>query len=245
MRSLWRLPLLVCCAGLPVAAWAQDNCRADPLQGRALYMRGTFNSWGAAENQRLIWACDRYELVTKLHGEHSFKFGDEAWSADADFGAGPAGAAPTPNRPGAVLGAFTLLRAKGPELKQRFDGVHRITLTLVKDQFELRVRGCPDAAPLGDTVLFLRGSLNNWAALDDYAFQYSCDAYYLNIKSTGRQTFKIADATWKDANTFGSGGIGAGAGEYVHVFEGEHTLRLAFEDGKPKLSVGARIEFAF
>jgi cyclomaltodextrinase / maltogenic alpha-amylase / neopullulanase len=251
MTSFWRplrlAPLLGLSLTLP--CWAQtqtqtqDNCRADPLQGRALYLRGSFNSWGAAENQRLIWACDRYELVTKLNGEHSFKFGDEGWSADADFGAGPVGItgmAVTPPVPGAVPGATTPLRLRGTEIKRRFDGVQRFTLTIVKDQFELRVRACPDAAPLGDTVLFLRGGLNNWAALDDYAFQYSCDAYYLNIKANGRQAFKIADTAWKDTNTFGSGGIGAGAGEYVHLFEGEQTLRLAFDNGKPKFSVGPR-----
>jgi cyclomaltodextrinase / maltogenic alpha-amylase / neopullulanase len=232
-KLFWTAALLVCG---PTGAVAQDNCRTDPLQGRPLYLRGSFNSWGTPEEQRLIWACDRYELVTRLKGEHSFKFGDEGWSADADFGGGLAIGA----LPGSVPGAAMTLRAKGPEIKRRFDGVHRFTISPVKDQFELRIRACPDAAPLGDTPLFLRGSLNNWAALDDYAFQYSCDAYYLNVKASGRQSFKIADAGWKDTTTVGPGGVGSNAGDFVQVFEGEQTLRLAFEDGKPKLSVGPR-----
>jgi cyclomaltodextrinase / maltogenic alpha-amylase / neopullulanase len=232
-KWLWVLAGLV---GVPTVAAAQDNCRIDPLQGRALYLRGSFNSWGTPESQRLVWACDRYEMVTRLKGEHSFKFGDEAWSADADWGQGLAMGA----LPGSVPGAAMTLRARGPEIKRRFDGVHRFTITPVKDQFELRIRACPNAAPLGETQLFLRGSLNNWAALDEYAFQYSCDAYYLNIKASGRQSFKIADAGWKEATTVGSGGVGSNAGEFVQMFEGEQTLRLAFEEGKPKLSVGPR-----
>jgi cyclomaltodextrinase len=99
----------------------------------------------------------------------------------------------------------------------------------------LQVSTCPAPAPFGDTVLYLRGTPNNWAALDDWAFQYSCDAYYLNVKLSGRHEFKVADAGWKDATSFGVGG-----GNFAHVFSGEHTVRLAFEDGKPRLSVGPK-----
>ena len=43
--------------------------------------------------------------------------------------------------------------------------------------------------PTGEPVLYLRGGLNNWAALDEFAFTYSCDAYYINVKLTGQQEF--------------------------------------------------------
>ena len=48
-------------------------------------------------------------------------------------------------------------------------------------------------APLGDATLYLRGGINNWAAQDEQAFEYRCDAYYLNLKAKGTQEFKIAD----------------------------------------------------
>jgi len=90
-------------------------------------------------------------------------------------------------------------------------------------------------------VLFLRGTANNWAALDDFAFQFSCDAYYLNVKLSGRQEFKVADAAWTDAHTVGPGGIGGGAvSNFVLDFAGEQTLRLAWAGGRPQLSLGAR-----
>ena len=91
------LPLLV-------AAQQAAACKPDPLAGRTLYLRGTFNSWNASEAQKFTWACNRWELVTRVDGEHAFKLGDEGWSADADFGAQP--------------GAATLER-KGPEISMR------------------------------------------------------------------------------------------------------------------------------
>ena len=149
--------LLVWAAGLGFsqAASAQPACFDDPLNGRPLYLRGSFNSWNAVETQKFVWACRRWEVVTTIKpGEHSFKAGDEGWSRDADFGAGPG----------------NLLLPKGAEIKRRFDnfagGVHRFTLTMTDRtaQPELRIEPCPVPPPLGDTVLFLRGSMNNWAA---------------------------------------------------------------------------------
>ena len=209
----------------PIAS-AQQVCFADPLDGRALYLRGSFNSWNAVESQRFVWACNRWELVTAIKpGEHRFKAGDEGWSKDADFGAGPG----------------NQLLVQGPEIKRRFTefpgGVHRLTLTMADKTSapELRVESCPVPAPLGETFLFLRGSMNNWAALDDYAFHYSCDAYYLNVKTSGRHQFKIADAGWKTTSSFG-----LGTGNFEQMFDGEHTLRLVLDGGVPKLSVGPK-----
>lgn len=216
-------------AGAAVQA-AAPVCRADPLQGRALYLRGSFNSWNALDTQRLGWACNQWQGVARLNGAHRFKLADEAWSADADFG-GRVGA----HGPAPATETSLPLQLRGAEIQRRFDGVYRFTLRMNDDQPELQIEPCPGAAPLGDTVLFLRGTLNNWAALDDYAFQYSCDAYYLNLKASGRHEFRIADAGWKDAST-----VADGAGNFVHVFDGEHTLRLAWAGGKPQLAIGPK-----
>ncbi len=215
MRCLGSLALCLCVT----AAQAQPACTADPLAGRTLYLRGSFNSWNAAEAQKFTWACNRWELVTKLQGEHAFKIADEGWSTDADFG----------------QGGDNTLKLRGSELRRRFDGVQRFSFTMDNGKPALRIEACPAPAPLGDTVLYLRGTLNNWAALDQYAFQYSCDAYYLNIKASGRQEFKIADAAWKDASSFGIDG-----GNFVQTFDGERTLRLAFDAGQPVLTVGPK-----
>jgi glycosidase len=110
----------------------------------------------------------------------------------------------------------------------------------------------------GDVTLYLRGSMNNWAALDEYAFQYRCDAWYLNVEFAASHDFKVADAAWSDASTFGApaGGNGllvadaaytpatnrggSGTGNLRFTFTGEHTLRLAIADGRPALSIGPK-----
>ena len=200
-------------------------CRPDPLQGRAVYLRGSFNAWAAPEAQRFTWFCNRFELVTRLQGEHRFKLGDEGWSADADYGSAD---------------GRRLVR-KGPELQRRFSGIYRFTVTMADPNTpELRIDECPvNEAPLGATALFLRGTPNNWAALDDFQFQFSCDAYYLNVKLEGRHEFKIGDAAWKDTSTIGPGGFGQGA-NFAHTFSGEHTLRLAWAGGRPQLDIGPK-----
>jgi glycosidase len=202
-------------------------CRADPLGGRPLYLRGTMNAWAAPDAQRFTWACDRWVLVTRVTGEQAFKIADEGWSADADLG----GSA------GAPADATALVR-RGAELRRRFDGVHRFTVTMADDHPALRIESCPSPAPMGEKTLFLRGTLNNWAALDDYAFQYSCDAYYLNLRASGRHEFKVADAAWSDTASFGASADGKA--NFVHVFDGEHTVRVAFVAGRAQLSVGPK-----
>jgi len=230
MRSAWLARLLVLPLVLPLTASAQATCTPDPLGGRALYLRGSFNAWAAADAQRFTWACNRWQLVTPLKGEHRFKLADEGWSADADWGAADG----------------VQLKPRGPEIRRQFAGTYRFTVTMNEQQQPvLHTETCPptDAAgvggpPLGATTLFLRGTPNNWAALDDYAFQFSCDAYYLNVKLQGRHDFKIADASWKPASTIAADA--AGQVNFTQDFMGEHTLRLAWAGGRPQLSVGAR-----
>jgi glycosidase len=232
-------------------AGAQESsaaaCRPDPLNGRILYLRGTFNSWGAVDTQRFTYVCNRYELVTPLTGTHTFKVGDDEWSKDADFGAAPA-----------TAGKPWLLLPKGPGIGYTFLGTHRITMTMPPaDSPTLSIAACPPP-PLGETTLFLRGSMSNWTAQDTFAFTYSCDAYYLNVKLQGKHEFKIADAAWSAGNTLGGsnaapatatfnqalpiarGGSAADVGNLYVAFEGEQTLRVAFAGGNPLLTVGAK-----
>ena len=100
------------------------------------------------------------------------------------------------------------------------------------------------ASPFGDTTLYLRGSMNNWAAQEDSAFQYSCDAYYLNVKLGTAHDFKIGDSAWQDASTVGksaNGDLAMGArGNLRLSFVGEQTMKLVFASGKPIVTVGPK-----
>ena len=109
---------------LPLALAATQalaaDCRPDPLAGRVLYVRGTMDDWRADDRAAMRWTCDHWEIVGELHGEQSFKIGDEDWSPDADFGAA-GGASPK-------AGDAAALVRKGAPLKYTFHGISRITL---------------------------------------------------------------------------------------------------------------------
>jgi cyclomaltodextrinase len=114
-------------------------------------------------------------------------------------------------------------------------------------------------APLGETDLYLRGSPNGWGASDEYVFAWACDAYYLNVDLLGRHEFKIADAAWTPATTYGGRGgdpaeiatqpleLGNDSepgrtGNLAFRFDGEHTIRVSLPaaGGRPTISIGAR-----
>jgi len=105
--------------------------------------------------------------------------------------------------------------------------------------------------PMGQTPLYMRGSMNGWAPLEEYRLRWVCDAYYLNVELQGRQDFKFAGADWAEPTIIGArpGGTGldsaratdpGGANNLLYRFGGEQTVRLAFENGRPVLSIGPR-----
>lgn len=257
----WRA-LLAC--GLAAVAGpalaADDACRPNPLGERTLHLRGSFNGWATPDEHRFVWACDRFELVATFSGDHRFKVGDEDWSADADFGGVPGAEA----APGTVPPPMATLplRLRGADLQRRLDGTWRFVVRWPAGTSAaptLEIGRCPDGPPLGATTLFLRGTMNNWASLEDGEFQWRCDAYWLNLSAQGAQAFKIADASWTPSTTFGRSSaamVGAGpgdaplplrrgsdpggTGDIAATFSGEHTLRLAFDGGVPTLTIGPR-----
>jgi len=127
-RRALALSLAAGAAQVPAA-----DCGPDPLAGRELYVRGTPNGWRAEDDAAMRWLCDHWEFVGPLHGEHSFKIGDEDWSADADLGVAP-------GTPALASGAATPMQRKGEPVKHRFDGMSRVTLA-------------PAATPDGTPVL--------------------------------------------------------------------------------------------
>jgi len=117
---------------------------------------------------------------------------------------------------------------------------------------------CPPA-PYQET-LFLRGAMNDGTPREDYAFQWRCNAYFLNVDLAGEQKFRIVDAALGGGVAFGgqasaptllhtgepfalSGGERAATGELKYVFAGAATIRLDFGDrasGKPTVTIGPK-----
>jgi cyclomaltodextrinase / maltogenic alpha-amylase / neopullulanase len=226
-------------------------CVPSPLGKRELFLRGSFNTWNAKDAQRFSYACNRYELISSIKGEHTFKIGDENWSADADFGA---------SKP--IGKAGVTLDPIGKELRYTFSGSERITLDMTNSTTHpnLLISDCANA-PLGEETIYLRGGMNTWNANEDYAFQFRCDAYYLNVNVKGRHEFRIGDVSWNDQRTFAAPAASksieaeklfrvgriADTGDLINLqfdFKGEHTLRLAFDGGNagsPSLTIGPKL----
>lgn len=242
-------PLATSSAAPPAAttttAKPTTGCQPNPLGKRDLFLRGSFNSWRADDKYRFNYACDRFELVTTLAGKHEFKLGDDDWAPDADFGRAPDARQPP-----------WKLVAKGSGIEHEFTGAQRLVMTMSDSM--LRIENCPKP-PLGETTLYLRGGMNNWVILDEYAFQYRCDGYYLNVDARGTHEFKIGDTAWTAATTFGSaagkglltipgnqatsvaiGNDGGDVGHFAFDFNGEHTIKLAFVNGRPQVTIGSK-----
>jgi cyclomaltodextrinase / maltogenic alpha-amylase / neopullulanase len=259
-RSLQPLSALV--IGITLAACAQPtvppavstqkstaaSCKPNPFGTRDLYLRGSFNSWTAEDKFRFAYACDRFELVTTINGKHEFKVADDEWWKDADFGRAAASTQPP-----------WILTARGSGIEHQFSGTHRFTLNMTDDtKPTLSISTCP-APPLGETTLYLRGGMNNWVILDEYAFEYRCDGYYLNLNASGVHEFKIGDVAWTGSTSFGAppgrgmltlaqdksvnvarASDGGEVGHFAFDFNGEHTVKLTLPDGKPQLTIGAK-----
>jgi cyclomaltodextrinase / maltogenic alpha-amylase / neopullulanase len=219
---------------------AGNACAPAPLPNRPLYLRGSFNAWNTDPAWRMTWRCDHYELIATLKGEHQFKIADEDWSADADWGRS-AGLARL------LAGPLAL---KGPAIEHRFSGQPvRFHLSFRKDKPpHLRLTDCETKPPFGDTTLYLRGTMSNWAALEDNAFRWHCDAYVLNIDLKGTHDFKIGDADWSKTSTVAVSALGraaldsqGGSANFSRTFSGLHTLTLRVNaQGVPQLSIGPR-----
>ena len=114
------------------------------------------------------------------------------------------------------------------------------------------------APPLGDSVLYLRGDMNQWTADDSSELAWRCNAYTLNVQLAGSQRFKIADEGWTAGRIFGQSASQASTAtpppsatpdqpvrlasgpdtrEMALTFAGAQTLRLAFSADGPQLSL--------
>ncbi|MBP6902010.1 MAG: glycoside hydrolase family 13 protein [Burkholderiaceae bacterium] len=218
MSLATRLPalavLLAALLAASAASGAPAACRDDPLQGRALYWRGSVNGWTADERQRLRWACDRWSGVFALAGEQRFKIGDEAWSADANFGEGTA-----PDR----------LAAQGRDLLRQLPAAtYRVSLQpQAQGGPQLSLQACPEAPRPWDRQpprLRVDGD-----AATPRSFLLQCDAFYLNLRSERPQTVQATDAQGQPLPGLAP----------LAVPAGEHTLRLARgEQGRWHLQAG-------
>jgi glycosidase/predicted alpha/beta superfamily hydrolase len=116
---------------------------------------------------------------------------------------------------------------------------------------------CPP--PPYQETLFLRGKMNDGTPREDYAFQWRCNAYFLNVDLHGEEKFRIVDAHLGGGLAFGgppaattalrageafalTGGARVAAGELKYAFAGPATVKLDFAvaKDKPTITIGAK-----
>jgi len=113
-------------------------------------------------------------------------------------------------------------------------------------------RDAPDVAPFGNTLVYLRGSMNNWGndgLTEDDSFTYQeNDIYSLEMELTAsQQTFKFADANWENINfgfndvTFTAGSIAVsddgGNMSFTVESDGLYTFKLDASSEVPAITI--------
>lgn len=90
----------------------------------------------------------------------------------------------------------------------------------------------------GDTELYLRGSMNEWAANDDFKFVYYESVYTVTAHfepSADAYEFKVADADWSESTSFGAMAedevVVIGEGKTLTVIEGQNIQFTTAEGG--------------
>ncbi len=204
------LVLLGACAApnsvAPVKTASIDKagaCQPKPLGTRDLFLRGSFNAWGADEAQKFVYFCDRFELVTTLSGQHNVKIGDDDWSADADFG-----------------GAKLQLRVpaplipKGEAIAYAFNGSYRIQLTLPPTTIAptMTLTECPTS---------LMGAALPCATVPESATSVITDPVALSLGHDSRAT--------SDKAPFGAVTAGTAMSFHISALPGVSSVTLVLE----------------
>ena len=104
-------------------------------------------------------------------------------------------------------------------------------------------RDAEDIGPFGDTVVYLRGSMNNWGndgltEEDSFIYQEN-DVYTLSVNLTaGQQTFKFADAEWANLN-LGFNDVSFTASSIMVNDDGGNMVFTADSDGIYSFTIDA------
>lgn len=104
-------------------------------------------------------------------------------------------------------------------------------------------RDAADVAPYGDTVVYLRGSMNNWSRdelTEAYRFTYEeNNVYSLNVNLVaGQQSFKFADAQWANLN-LGFNDVSFTASSIMVNDDGGNMVFTADSDGIYSFTIDA------
>lgn len=173
-------------------SFTEDEVRFE----KDLYLRGSLSGWGATDKMKYI-APNTYRFVKYVKkGNIEFKFADKDWAA-INYGA-------------PITKAGLSKGGASGNLKYNItkDGMYEFYFFRYKmndgsyRQFHL-IR--PAAGVLGKDI-YLRGSMNSWAADEMYRFAMQADGTYellIDLAEAKKYQFKAADSFWSIGTNFG------------------------------------------
>lgn len=174
-----------------------------PFAGRALYLKGTMNSW-TSDNAYIFTATNNiFTLTTTITaGSHEFKIASDGWEDDSSIGA------LTGNNVVTVGQALTVATKTN-------GGADNLTLEVPSDTMYKFVIDASDRANITLTVsevipfsgrpMYLKGTMNSWKNNDAYVLSYTNHTFTLvTTIAAGSHEFKIASANWEDDSSIGA-----------------------------------------
>lgn len=189
--------------GLPVAK--KDTSNIPTFGDSALFVRGLNDNWDAATAMKFSNYAYSVDLIVDA-GVQTFKVADADWSDETNFdmskikvGTDSVALAAADGNISFTADAKAIYNFKVNAADDQSNPT--VTVTFVKaiaDSVCEKMPDSSDAAPLGDTSLFVRGSHSDWSADPAYQLSYKGDniyqAYFAMTKADKIQ-FKIADDT--------------------------------------------------
>ncbi|GLS83292.1 alpha-1,6-glucosidase domain-containing protein [Paraferrimonas haliotis] len=208
----------------------------EPFVGTAVYLRGSLNGWGTADELSYIGGGMYRVDVMLAAGDYEFKVASEDWST-VDFGSGESDAAVEQGLPEllAVSGAnMTFTASEERSYAFIFDASNLNEPTLAIYPSEM----------FGANMVYIRGSMNGWGEVDLLSYQ-GLSTYEVEIDlAAGDHEFKIATGDWSTVDLgaltgeeevqLGSSQMLAGAGANLKIMGAEAgTYRFSVSGPDP------------
>jgi glycosidase len=183
--------------GSAPATLATTPDAAAPFGATAIYVRGAMNDWNADSGWQMEYIGNHTYKASNIlnQGEYAYKFADEGWAADTNFGGpfGPQGlnsAGDSSNLPifASAQGIYDFYLHSVPT------DAGTINFHQVLFQGAVTFDG-----PFDQAELYVRGVNGDWSANLDHQLIYQGEnIYQVSIGlDAAEQAFKIADATWE------------------------------------------------
>ncbi|MDF2179025.1 pullulanase-type alpha-1,6-glucosidase [Aliiglaciecola sp. CAU 1673] len=162
----------------------------EPFPGTTVYVRGSLNGWGT-DNPMSYDGAGLYSAeIDVTAGNYEFKVASADWST-VDFGAA--------NGPFSLGDEIDLSRS-GPNIGMNFGDSTQYYFAFDASNLDAPTLTVNKSRMFGDTVVYIRGGMNGWGAVDALVFQGKA-TYSVDIAlSAGVHEFKVASEDWATVN---------------------------------------------